>query len=47
LPGICDARRKKLGYTEEQTKQLVRAIYSTFDFKSVEEAKEEYNKSPY
>lgn len=38
---------KKLGFSEEQTKQLVRAIYSEFDRKSVEEAKDVYNQSPY
>lgn len=38
---------KKLGYSEEQIKELVRAIYGEFDWKTVEEAKEVYNKSPY
>lgn len=38
---------QKLGYSEEQLKQLVRGIYSQFDWKSVDEAKEIYNKSPY
>lgn len=38
---------KKLGYTDEQISQLVKAIYSEFDWKSVEEAKEVYNKSPF
>lgn len=36
-----------LGYSEEQTKELVRAIYRAFDFKTVDEAKEKYNNSPY
>lgn len=38
---------KKLGYSEEEIQKLVRAIYSQFDFKSVDEAKEVYNNSPY
>lgn len=38
---------KKLGYSEEQIGKLIRAIYSEFDWKSVEEAKEVYNRSPY
>ncbi|KZE78234.1 hypothetical protein AV654_19630 [Paenibacillus elgii] len=38
---------KLLGYSEEQTKELVRAIYSEFDWKTVEEARTEYEKSPY
>lgn len=38
---------KKLGYTDEQICQLVKAIYSEFDCKSVEEAKEVYNKSSF
>lgn len=37
----------KLGYTDEEISKLVRMIYSEFDFVSVEEAKEIYNKSPY
>lgn len=38
---------QKLGYSEEQIKQLVRAIYSEFDWKSVEEARTVYEQSPY
>lgn len=38
---------EKLGYTDEQISQLVKAIYSEFDWKSVEEAKEVYNKSSF
>ena len=38
---------KKLGYSEEQIEALVRAIYSGFDWVSIEEAKEVYSKSPY
>jgi len=38
---------KKLGYSEEQIGKLVRAIYSEFDWKSVDQAKEVYNESPY
>lgn len=38
---------KKLGYDEEQIQKLVRAIYSEFDWKSVDEAKKVYNESPY
>ena len=38
---------KKLGYDENQMNQLVRAIYSEFDRKSVEEAIDLYNKSSY
>jgi hypothetical protein len=37
----------KLGYSEEQIKELVRAIYGEFDWKSVEEAKVVYNQSSY
>lgn len=35
----------KLEYTDEQIKKLVQAIYSEFDEKSVEEAKDIYNHS--
>ncbi|WP_394189517.1 hypothetical protein [Paenisporosarcina quisquiliarum] len=38
---------KQLGYDKEQINQLVKAIYSEFDFKSVEKAKDVYSKSPY
>lgn len=38
---------KKLGYDDERIQELVRAIYSEFDWKSVDEAKDTYNKSSY
>jgi hypothetical protein len=38
---------KKLKYTEDQTKKLVRSINSEFDFKSIDDAKSVYNNSPY
>ncbi|MFN7137964.1 MAG: hypothetical protein ACK4UN_01350, partial [Limisphaerales bacterium] len=38
---------QKLGYSEEQLGKLVRAIYSEFDRKSIDEAREVYNQSPY
>lgn len=38
---------KKLGYKDEQIHELVKAIYGEFDLKSVDEAKEIYNKSSY
>lgn len=45
--GYAILAAKALGYSEEQIKQLVAAIYFEFDFKTVEEAKDVYNKSPY
>lgn len=38
---------KKLGYNDEQIKELVKAMYGEFDWKSIEEAKDTYNKSSY
>lgn len=38
---------KKLGYDDEEIQKLVRAIYGEFDMKSVDEAKDTYNKSSY
>lgn len=38
---------KKLGYDDEQIHDLVKAIYSEFDRKSVDEAKDTYAKSSY
>jgi len=38
---------KKLGYDDEQIRQLVGAIYREFDFKTVDEAKNIYNQSDY
>lgn len=38
---------KKLKYSENEIEKLIRAIYGEFNWKSVDEAKETYNKSPY
>lgn len=38
---------KKLGYDDEQIRQLVRAIHSEFDWKSVDEAEKTYTESDY
>lgn len=38
---------EKLGYNDEQIQELVRAIYGEFDWKSVDQAKDVYNKSSY
>lgn len=38
---------EKLGYNDEQIQELVRAIYGEFDWKSVDKAKDVYNKSSY
>lgn len=38
---------KLLGYNEEQTEKLVRAIKSEFDLNTIEEARTVYEKSPY
>jgi len=38
---------QKLGYDDEQIGKLLRAIYSEFDWKSVDQAKQVYNESPY
>lgn len=38
---------EKLGYKDEQIKELMRAVYGEFDWKSVDEAKDVYNKSSY
>lgn len=38
---------QQLGYSDKQTKELVRAIYRAFDEKTVEEARQEYERSPY
>ncbi|MGY3386766.1 Holliday junction resolvasome RuvABC DNA-binding subunit, partial [Paenibacillus polymyxa] len=40
--GYAILAAKQLGYTEEQTEQLVRAIYREFDIVSVSEARKEY-----
>lgn len=38
---------RRLGLTDEQTRKLIRSIYSTFDDVSVDEAKRTYENSPY
>ncbi|HWL23346.1 MAG TPA: hypothetical protein VNR38_06290 [Ureibacillus sp.] len=38
---------QKLGYSEEEIEKLVLAIYSQFDWKTVDEARDVYNKSSY
>ncbi|MCC3380722.1 hypothetical protein ACFQ5D_10860 [Paenibacillus farraposensis] len=38
---------RKMRYSEEQTKKLIRSMYSQFDLTSVGEAIEVYNKSSY
>lgn len=38
---------RKLGYNDEQIHKLVRMIYGMFDFTSVDEAKDVYEKSDY
>lgn len=38
---------KELGYSDDQIKELVRAMYRAFDFKTIDEAKAAYNNSPY
>lgn len=45
--GYAISGAEKLGYSEEQIKKLIRAIYGEFDFKSVDEAKDTYEKSFY
>lgn len=38
---------KKIGYNDEQIKELVRAIYGEFDWHSVQKAEEVYRESDY
>lgn len=38
---------KELGYPEEQISKLVRTMYRTFDYKTIDEAKAAYEQSPY
>lgn len=45
--GYAILAAKQLGYTDDQIQKLVRAIHNQFDWKSVDEAKEIYNKSTY
>lgn len=45
--GYAISGAKKLGYDDEKIRQLVRAIYGEFDWKSVEQAKDDYENSDY
>ncbi|WP_179015982.1 hypothetical protein [Paenibacillus sp. 79R4] len=45
--GYAIIAAKNLEYTEDQIKRLIRTMYSEFDFVSVEEARNTYNKSNY
>jgi len=38
---------KELGYSDEEIKKLVRAINRAFNHKTIEEARQEYENSPY
>lgn len=39
--------RKEHGYTDKHIEELVKAVRGQFDFVSLEEASDMYNKSPY
>lgn len=43
---IVSALERK-GWPEEEIKEVVRAVYIEFDFKTIDEARNIYNKSPY
>lgn len=45
--GYAIQAAQRLGYTEEQITQLVRAINRQFDFTTIDEAKRAYCESPY
>ncbi|MEN1970702.1 hypothetical protein WMZ97_22020 [Lentibacillus sp. N15] len=45
--GYAIAGAKKLGYDDEQIRQLVRAIYGEFDMKTVSESEDIYRDSAY
>ncbi|MNN99244.1 hypothetical protein D3C81_2188330 [compost metagenome] len=45
--GYIIAGLERKGWTEEQIREVVRAVYSEFDFKTVDEAKAIYNESFY
>jgi hypothetical protein len=38
---------EELGYSQKQIQELVRSIYRTFDYKTIEEARQKYENSPY
>ncbi|WP_033828080.1 RuvA C-terminal domain-containing protein [Bacillus andreraoultii] len=45
--GYVISALKKLGYDDEHIRQLVRAIYSEFDMKSVPDAEDIFRESDY
>lgn len=38
---------ERKGWSDEEIKEVVRAVYTEFDFKTIDEAKGIYNKSSY
>lgn len=45
--GYIVAALERKGWSEEEIKEVVRAVYTEFDFKTIDEARNIYNKSPY
>ncbi|OPA77481.1 hypothetical protein BVG16_13580 [Paenibacillus selenitireducens] len=45
--GYIISGMQRAGYSREEIKKVVRSVYYEFDFKSVDEAKDIYNKSEY
>ncbi|MHA6530157.1 hypothetical protein [Paenibacillus sp. BAC0078] len=45
--GYIIAGLERKGWSEDQIRQVVGAVYREFDFITVEEAKDKYNKSYY
>jgi len=45
--GYAIIAAKELGYSDDEISKLVRAMYRTFDFKTVDEARTAYEQSPY
>ncbi|WP_169744123.1 hypothetical protein [Paenibacillus wynnii] len=45
--GYIIAALERKGWSEDQIRQVVGAVYTEFDFKTVEEARQIYNKSFY
>lgn len=45
--GYAVIAAKELGYSDDDIQKLVRAMYRSFDEKTIEDARAEYEKSPY